>query len=112
MVLFLIHSYYFAIRLGFRENLVIWHRHVVLNEVPREMVDHDITINYWEQSKDITSPQDARVIVLLVEITYGLFIRAAIACRFVKTDKCSASKRSVPTEAVREINFSPSGKSR
>ena len=35
-----------SIRLGFRENPEIWHRDLVLNEVPREVVDHDIAIYF------------------------------------------------------------------
>ena len=72
------------IRLGFRENSGIWHRDLVLNAVPREVVDRDITIYFLEELKDIISPQDDPTITRLVEKACGLFIWAATVCRFIK----------------------------
>ena len=75
------------IRLGFRANNGIWHRDVVLNEVPREVVDRDIAIYFSEELKDIRRQLDRHIIGRLVDKACGLFIWAATACRFIKNGK-------------------------
>ena len=75
------------IRHGFRENPGIWHRDLVLNEVPREVVDHDIAIYFSEELKDISRQLDRHIIGRLVDKACGLFIWAATACRFIKNGK-------------------------
>ena len=57
--------------LGFRDTPVIWHRDLVLHEVPREIVDHDINVYFSDQLKDIISSQNAHIIVRLVEKATG-----------------------------------------
>lgn len=47
------------IHLGFRENLAIWHRDLVLNEVPREVLDCDIAIYFSGELKDIPGERNA-----------------------------------------------------
>ena len=55
------------IRLGFRENPGIWHRDLVLNEVPRAVVDHDIAIYFSEELKDIHRHLGEHIISRLVD---------------------------------------------
>ena len=75
------------IRLGFRANNGIWHRDVVLNEVPREVVDRDIAIYFSEELKDIRRQLDRHIIGRLVDKACGVFIWTATACRFIKNGK-------------------------
>jgi hypothetical protein len=79
------------IRLGFSEIDGILHRDLVLNNVPREIIDHDITIYFQQELKDIEL--SAQIIPRLTEKACGLFIWAATACRFIKSGKRVARKR-------------------
>ena len=79
------------IRLGFTEMATILHRDLVLNNVPREIIDHDITIYFRQELRDIDL--NTQIITRLTEKARGLFIWAATACRFIKNGKRVASKR-------------------
>jgi NACHT domain len=79
------------IRLGFRDMPGILHRDLVLNNVPREIIDDDISIYFRHELRDIEL--SARVITRLTEKACGLFIWAATACRFIKNGKLVASER-------------------
>ncbi len=74
-----------AIRDGFLGNPGFWHQDLVLHNVPREIVDRDITIYFREELKDIQL--DAHSIGRLIEKASGLFIWAATACCFIKKGK-------------------------
>jgi hypothetical protein len=73
------------IRLGFRKMAGILHQDLVLNDVPREIIDHDIAIYFRKELAAIELSE--RNIKRLVEKAGGLFIWAATACRFIKTGK-------------------------
>ena len=75
------------VRHGFRENSGTWHRDLVLHEVSREVVDHDIAIYFAEELKHIRREVDRHIICSLVDKACGLFIWAATACRFIKNGK-------------------------
>jgi hypothetical protein len=79
------------IRHGFREMDGILYRDMVLNNVPREIIDHDITIYFQQELKEIE--QSVRIITRLTDKACGLFIWAATACRFIKNGKRVASQR-------------------
>jgi len=79
------------IRLGFHDMPGILHRDLVLNNVPREIIDNDISIYFRHELRDFElSPQ---IITCLTEKACGLFIWAATACRFIKNGKLASSKR-------------------
>lgn len=79
------------IRLGFRDMPELLNRDLVLNDVPRETIDHEIAIFLRQELKDIEfSPQ---CIKRLIEKACGLFIWAATVCRYIKDGKRFASKR-------------------
>jgi NACHT domain len=79
------------IRLGFREMAGILHRDLVLHNVPQEIINHDITVYFQQELKDIEL--SAEIIACLTEKACGLFIWAATACRFIRNGKRVASKR-------------------
>ena len=79
------------IRLGFRDMPGILHRDLVLNNVPQEIIDQDITIYFRHELRNIEL--SAQAITCLTEKACGLFIWAATACRFIKNGKLVASKR-------------------
>ena len=79
------------IRLGFRNMPEILHRDLVLNDVPRDIMDHDIAIYFRQELKDIEL--SAQSITYLSEKACGLFIWAATVCRYIKDGKRVASKR-------------------
>jgi hypothetical protein len=79
------------IRLGFRDMPGILHQDLVLNNVPQEIIDHDITIYFRHELRDIGL--NAQVITCLTEKACGLFIWAATACRFIKNGNLVATKR-------------------
>ena len=79
------------IRLGFRKIARILHHDLVLTNVPRKIIDHDITIYFWEELKDMEL--SAQIIGCLVDKACGLFIWAATACRYVKAGKRVANDR-------------------
>ncbi len=80
-----------SIRLGFRDMPGILHRDLVLNNVSREIIDHDINIYFRHELRDIEL--SAQIITCLTEKAGGLFIWAATACRFIKNGKLVAGKR-------------------
>ncbi len=80
-----------AVRLGFRDMLEILHHDLVLHDVPRRIVDQDITLYLREQLKGIQL--DAHTISRLTEKASGLFVWAATACRFIKKNTYFASNR-------------------
>jgi hypothetical protein len=79
------------IRLGFHEMAGILHRDLVLHNVPREIIDHDITIYFHDELKDIELSE--QTIRRLTEKASGLFIWAATACRFINQGKRVANTR-------------------
>jgi len=79
------------IRLGFRDMPGILHRDLILNNVPKEIIDDDISIYFRHELRDIEL--SAQIITRLTEKACGLFIWAATACRFIKNGKLVASKR-------------------
>ncbi|TGZ76394.1 hypothetical protein EX30DRAFT_289413, partial [Ascodesmis nigricans] len=70
------------IRKGFRDMAAVFHRDLVLQDVPREIIDHDIAVYFREELKDLEL--DSQDLIHLVEKAGGLFIWAATACRFIK----------------------------
>jgi hypothetical protein len=79
------------IRLGFREMPGILHQDLVLNNVPQEIIDRDISIYFRHELRDIEL--GAQIITCLTEKACGLFIWAATACRFIKKGRLVARKR-------------------
>ena len=79
------------IRLGFRKMAGILHRDLVLHNVPREIIDHDITIYFRDELEHIELTE--QTIRRLIEKAGGLFIWAATACRFIKEGKRVANTR-------------------
>ena len=84
------------IRLGFRDMPEIIHQDLVLHDVPRAVVEHDIGIFVKEQLRGVTGaegwPSDDSV-KLLVERSDCLFIYAATAWRFIKdSDWCPEAR--------------------
>jgi hypothetical protein len=79
------------IRLGFRNMPEVLHRDLVLNNVPQEIIYHDISIYFRYELKDIEL--SAQIVTCLTVKACGLFIWAATACRFIKNGKLLASKR-------------------
>jgi hypothetical protein len=79
------------IRLGFRNMPRILHQDLVLNDVPQEIIDHDIAIYFRQELEDIEL--SAQSIGCLIEKACGLFIWAATVCRYIKDSKRVASKR-------------------
>lgn len=79
------------IRLGICEMAGILHQDLVLNNVPRNIINHDVTIYFRQELKDIET--SAEIIACLTEKACGLFIWAATACHFIRNGKRVASKR-------------------
>jgi hypothetical protein len=79
------------IRLGFRKMAGILHRDLVLDNVPREIIDHDITIYFRDELEHIELTE--QTIRRLIEKAGGLFIWAATACRFINEGKRVANTR-------------------
>ena len=79
------------IRLGFREMAGILHRDLVLHNVPRKIIDHDITIYFHDELKNIELSE--QTIGRLTEKASGLFTWAATACRFINEGKRVANTR-------------------
>jgi hypothetical protein len=82
------------IRLGFRAMPGIIHYDLVLYDVSRAAVDHNIAIFLRDKFREIREefedlpanwPGDDKI-VYLVERADGLFISAAMVCRFIKGD--------------------------
>lgn len=69
------------IQKGFSDMAGIRHRSIVLQNVPRSIVDKDIAIYFRQELKDVGV--HSRDIEHLVEKAGGLFIWAATACRFI-----------------------------
>lgn len=82
------------IRLGFRTMSVILHHDLVLHDISRTIVDHDISLFFKVQFREIRDnseylPADwpgKETMDLLVERAEGLFIYAATVCRFIKSN--------------------------
>jgi hypothetical protein len=82
------------VRLGFRPMPAILHHDLLLHDVPRILVDHDISLFLRIQFREISSnseylPADwpgDKAIDRLVQKADGLFIYAATVCRFIKTN--------------------------
>ena len=95
------------IGLGFREKAGIWHRDLVLNDVQREVADHDIAIYFSQELKDIGRRLVRHIIGHLADEACGLFIWTARACRFMKCGKhytIHAPKRSLVLECQLPIS--------
>ena len=82
-----------SIRLGFRAIPGILHHDLVLHDISRSIVDHDISVFFKVRFRDIREssnylPADwpgDKTIDRLVDKAGGLFIYAATVCRFIKT---------------------------
>jgi len=81
------------IRLGFCIMPKILHCGLVLNKVSRDVVNNDILVIFRSRFEEITNAFDlptnwpsAKKISILIEKAAGLFIYAAIVCRFVETN--------------------------
>ncbi|MCJ1421928.1 hypothetical protein MMC32_008295, partial [Xylographa parallela] len=87
------------IRLGFREMPDIVHQDLVLQDIPRSVVEHDITVFLQYQlyqigsKRDIQGWPDETSIKLLVQASDCLFIYAATVCRFVGDPHWSPEQR-------------------
>ncbi|OCK77258.1 hypothetical protein K432DRAFT_259588, partial [Lepidopterella palustris CBS 459.81] len=79
------------IRLGFQDIPSILHQDLVLDNVPREIIDHDIAIYFRHELKNIEL--SVQRVECLIDRAYGLFIWAATACRYIKGGKHFAEKR-------------------
>ena len=75
------------IRLGFRDMPEIIHQDLVLHDIPRSIVEHDIGAFVEDELRGVKTvrgwPSDDQI-KLLVERSDCLFIYAATACRFIK----------------------------
>ncbi|KAL8725583.1 MAG: hypothetical protein Q9181_006365 [Wetmoreana brouardii] len=79
-----------AIRLGFKEMPEIIHYDLDLRDIPREIVDHDISVYLRQELRSISLeqglddwPSEADLQALVLK-TDCLFIYAATACRFIR----------------------------
>lgn len=82
------------IRLGFEKLPEIFHKDIVLHEVPREVVDGDICLYLYNEFNQIKRRKrirsdwpDVDTINHLVRLSSGLFIFAATIHRYVSQDK-------------------------
>ncbi|KAF2127315.1 vegetative incompatibility protein HET-E-1 [Dothidotthia symphoricarpi CBS 119687] len=80
------------IRLGFKQMLTSGYQDVILHEVPKSTIEHDIRLFLEHKLRDIQqqrllSPEWPRTdqIQALVELAVPLFIYAATVCRYVGT---------------------------
>lgn len=84
------------IRLGFREMPEIIHQDLVLHDIPRSVVGHDIGVFVKEELRSFKNvrgwPGDDKI-EILVERSDCLFIYAATACRFIKDPDWSPEER-------------------
>jgi hypothetical protein len=88
------------IRHGFYQVPDAEHQDVVLHNISRSIVDHDITL-FLEHNLQLIAHErclragwpGAEVVVQLVQSASGLFIWAATACRFIQEGKRFAAKR-------------------
>lgn len=75
------------IRLGFRDMPEIIHQDLVLHDIPRSIVEHDISAFVKDELREVKSvngwPHDDQI-KRLVKRSDCLFIYAATACRFIK----------------------------
>ncbi|KAK4996205.1 hypothetical protein LTR66_004126 [Elasticomyces elasticus] len=86
-----------SIRLGFRKMPAILHRDLILDDRPRDEVDTDICLFYYDQISEIKDQQDwlaeewpsIDAINQLVELAAGLFIFAATLCRFIAENEAT-----------------------
>jgi hypothetical protein len=88
------------IRHGFYQIPDAEHQDVVLHNISRSIVDHDITLFLQHNLQLIAHERclhagwpDAETLVQLVQSACGLFIWAATACRFVRDGKRFAARR-------------------
>ena len=87
------------IQLGFRDIPDIMHQDLILQDIPRSIVEHDITIFLQHEFRQIGLEQDLQdwpdetKIQLLVEASDCLFIYAATVCRFVRNPNWPPEKR-------------------
>ena len=78
------------IQLGFRDIPDIMHQDLILQDIPRSIVEHDITVFLQHEfrqiglERDLQDWPDERKIQLLVRASDCLFIYAATVCRFVR----------------------------
>ncbi|KAI9785620.1 MAG: hypothetical protein M1816_000367 [Peltula sp. TS41687] len=87
-------------RLGFREMPTDAHHDLVLHDIPKEIIDHDISAYLKDEFAKIRDdkalPLDwpgARNIQVLVEMATPLFIFAATVCRFVGDSRWDPKKQ-------------------
>lgn len=99
------------IRLGFGDMPSIYHRDLLLHELPREVVDADICLFLYHEFEEVKKRQTrlhnewpgVDVVNQLVLLSAGLFIFAATICRFVLEEDQSATeslKLFLPEESV------------
>jgi len=78
------------IRLGFRDMSSIWHQDLILQNVPREIIEHDIRVFFRHELTRIRTQHDLPTnwpqepdIEALVKKADSLFIYAATTCRYI-----------------------------
>ena len=88
------------IRLGFNQMLHETHQDLILHDIPKETIEHDITLFLEYElrmiGKQRSLPQDwpsKNQIQALVEMAIPLFIFAATACRFIEDKRDNPKKR-------------------
>lgn len=88
-----------AIRLGFK-GIANDHQYLILHEVPRSVIEHDITLYLQDQFSQLMGkrslPSDwpgNEIITILVERATPLFISAVTLCRFISDEKWNPQKR-------------------
>ena len=87
------------IKLGFRDIPDIMHQDLILQDIPRSIVEHDITIFLQHKfrqiglEQDLSDWPDETKIQLLVKASDCLFIYAATVCRFIRNPNWPPEKR-------------------
>ena len=70
-----------TIREGFRDMPEIHYKHLVLQDVPQESIENDLSVFFRKELKGVV--EDSQTLSRLIEKAGGLFIWAATACRYL-----------------------------
>ncbi|KAK4956159.1 hypothetical protein LTR66_013355 [Elasticomyces elasticus] len=103
-----------SIRLGFRKMPAVLHRDLILDDRPRDEVDTDIRLFYYNQISEIKDRQywlaeewpSIDAINQLVELAAGLFIFAATLCRFIADNEAKACLSRTLASVSRNVRLS------
>ena len=88
-----------VIRLGFKQVPAIIHQQLDLREIPRETVEHDISVSLEKRlseiavEREIANWPEKAAIQALVDKADCLFIYAATACRFIASSNWDPAER-------------------